>query len=135
MTHFDVNWIAILLAMVASMTLGMGWYMWLAKQWMSALGKTEEEIRASSSVTPFIWAAGCQLVIAYFIAMLTPTLMETVNVYNAVIVGAHMWFGFIMTAMIINHRYQDHKWSLTIIDGGYMLGVVIVQGIVIGLFG
>lgn len=135
MTHFDVNWIAILLAVVASMALGMAWYMGFAKQWMAALGKTEEEIKASASASPFIWAAACQLVIAYFIAMLTPALMETVSVYNAVTVGVHMWFGFILTSMIINHRYQDHKWSLTIIDSGYMLGVVIVQGVVIGLFG
>lgn len=137
MTHFDVNWIAILLAVVASMALGMAWYMGLKNQWMAALGKTEAEIRASMSgpVSPFIWSAACQLIMAYFIAMLTPTLMETVTVYNAVTVGVHLWFGFILTSMIINHRYQDHKWSLTFIDAGYMLGVVIVQGVVIGLFG
>jgi hypothetical protein len=37
--------------------------------------------------------------------------------------------------MIINHRYQGQKWSLTIIDGGYLLGVLLLQGVVIGLFG
>ena len=135
MIHLDVNWIAIILAVVASMALGMAWYMGFAKYWMAALGKTEEEIKASASATPFAWSALCQLVMAYFIAMLTPVLMQTTSVYGAVLVGVHMWLGFIITSMINNHRYQGHTWSLTAIDGGYMLGVVIVQGVVIGLFG
>ena len=42
---------------------------------------------------------------------------------------------FVITSMIINHRYQGAKWSLTIIDGGYLFGVLLVQGLVIGLFG
>jgi hypothetical protein len=135
MLHFGVNWIAVILATVASMALGMAWYMGLAKQWMAAVGKTEEEIKASSSATPFIWSAACQLVMAYFIAILTPALAGSMSAYNGALIGAHMWLGFIVTAMIINHRYQGAKWSLTLIDAGYLLGVVVVQGIVIGLFG
>lgn len=134
MTHFDVNWLAIALAMVASMALGMVWYMGLAKQWMAAAGLTEDDVKDGGAV-PFVWAAIAQLVIAYFIAMLTPQFFDAVNAYNAVIVGVHMWFGFILTSMVLNHRYQLKPWSLTFIDGGYLLGVVIVQGIVIGLFG
>lgn len=46
-----------------------------------------------------------------------------------------MWVGFVITSMILNHRYQGAPWSLTLIDGGYLLGVLLVQGVVIGLFG
>lgn len=134
MIHFDVNWLAILLATIASMALGMAWYMVLSKQWLGALGKTAADIQGGSAA-PFIWAAGCQLVMAYFIALLTPAVMGEVTWYSAALLGIHMWVGFIVTAMILNHRYQDAKWSLTFIDGGYLLGVMIVQGIVIGLLG
>jgi hypothetical protein len=41
----------------------------------------------------------------------------------------------VITSMNINHRYQGNKWSLTVIDGGYLLGVLLVQAVVIGLFG
>jgi hypothetical protein len=37
--------------------------------------------------------------------------------------------------MIQGHRYEGAPWSRTLIDGGYMLAVLVVQGIVIGLFG
>lgn len=137
MTHFVVNWLGVVLATLGSMALGMAWYMGFSKQWIAATGKKENELLGSGgSAMPFVWAAISQLVMAYFIAMLTSALFPNdVSLYYGVLVGVHMWFGFILTAMIINHRYQNMSWSLTLIDGGYLLGVVIVQGAIIGVFG
>jgi hypothetical protein len=134
MTHFAVNWLAVIVATLASMALGFAWYMLLAKQWMAALGKTPNQIDRADW-TPYAWSVVVQLVMAYFIALLTPALFGSTNVVNGILCGAHMWLGFVVTSMILNHRYQGAKWSLTFIDGGYLLGVLIVQGIVIGLFG
>lgn len=133
----SVNWIAVVVAMVASMALGFVWYMVLANQWMAALGKTREQIMASSNgqATPFIISALMQLIMAYSLALFVPALMGATTVVNGLIVGFHLWLGFVITSMIINHRYQGSKWSLTLIDGGYLLGVLLVQGVVIGLFG
>lgn len=132
-----VNWLAIIVAMVASMALGFVWYMVLAKQWMAALNKTRDEIMANSNgqATPFIIAALMQLIMAYSLALFVPRLMGSMSIANGLIVGFHVWLGFVITAMIINHRYQGSKWSLTLIDGGYLLGVLLIQGVVIGLFG
>ncbi len=137
MLNFDVNWLAIVLATVASVALGMGWYMVLSKQWIAATGKRQEDlISPGGNAVPFAFSAVCQLVMAYFIAVLTPALMEGItDVNNAVLVGLYVWLGFIMTSMVINHRYQNMSWKLTLIDGFYLLGVVVVQGVVIGLFG
>ncbi|MDP1730386.1 MAG: DUF1761 domain-containing protein [Devosia sp.] len=134
MTHFAVNWLAVIVATVASMALGFAWYMLLARQWMAAVGKTREELQPNDP-TPYIWSVIVQLVMAYFIALLTPVLFGATNVVNGILCGANMWLGFVITSMVLNHRYQGAKWSLTLIDGGYLLGVLIVQGIVIGLFG
>jgi len=137
MLTLDVNWMAIVLATLASVALGMGWYMILSKQWIIATGKKQEDLMSPGGNTvPFAFSAVSQLVMAYFIAVLTPPLMGGVtDLSNAVWVGVYMWLGFIITAMVINHRYQNMSWKLTVIDGGYLLGVVVVQGIVIGLFG
>jgi hypothetical protein len=133
MSHLAVNWLAVILATVASMALGFGWYMALAKPWMAAAGLTKADVD-NPNPTPFIIGAACQLVMAYFVALLTPLLMGEMTVVNAVSTGAHMWIGFVATSMIINHRYQMKPWSLTLIDGGYLLGVLLLQGVVIGLF-
>lgn len=136
MPYLDVNWIAVILAAVASMALGMGWYMGLSKPWVAATGKKAEDLMGSGgSTAPFAFAAVCQLIMAYFIAMLTPVLLGETTAMSAIIVGVHMWLGFILTSMVLNHRYQNMSWNLTLIDGGYLLGVVVVQGLVIGLFG
>lgn len=133
----SVNWLAIVVATIASMALGAAWYMVLANQWMGALNKTRAEIMGSSggSVMPFVIAALMQLIMAYSLALFVPRLMGSTTIVNGLIVGFHMWLGFVITSMIINHRYQGSKWSLTLIDGGYLLGVLLVQGVVIGLFG
>jgi hypothetical protein len=64
-----------------------------------------------------------------------PKMFGAVSIGSGLMAGFMLWFGFIITSMIQNHRYEGAPWSRTIIDGGYMLGVMLVQGIVIGLFG
>jgi hypothetical protein len=137
MDYLSVNWLAVLLAMIASMALGAGWYMILSKQWVAATGKTMDELMGGSGgqAAPFIWGAAMQLVMAYFLALFTPAIMGEVTIASAVIVGIHAWVGFMITSMLLNHRYQGSSWSLAVIDGGYLLGVMIVQGVVIGLLG
>jgi len=136
MPYLEINWLAILLATIASMGLGMGWYMVLSKQWLEASGRTMEDVRQDGgNPMPFIWAAAAQLIMAYFLALLTPMVMGSVTLANTLILAVHLWFGFVLTSMVLNHRYQGRPWSLTVIDGGYLLGVAIVQAVVIGLFG
>lgn len=133
-SHFAVNWLAVILATVASMALGFVWYMVLSKQWLAASGRTAEDIDPKDFM-PYVWSVIVQFIMAYFLALLTPVLAGEVNVGSGMLIGAHMWVGFVITSMILNHRYQGRPWSLTVIDGGYLLGVLLVQGVVIGLFG
>lgn len=132
-----VNFIAIILATLASMALGFGWYMLLGRQWIAALGRTPQQVAANAGnqSRSFIIAGIMQLVMAYFLALLTPLVFDATNVGSAMAMGFWLWFGFVITSMIVNHRYQGSTWLLTAIDGGYLLGVLLVQGLVIGLFG
>lgn len=133
MSYFAVNPLAIILAVVASFAFGAAWYMGLSRQWMAALGKTRDELQVG--YTPFAWSVLVELVMAYFLALLIAPLLGEVSVLNGLIVGAHMWFGFVLTTLILNHRYEGLKWSLTLIDSLHLLGVLLIQGAVIGVFG
>ena len=132
-SHFAVNWLAVVLAAIASFAFGAVWYMSLSNQWLAALGKTREQLQVGN--TPFIWSIAMELVMAYFIALLTPALTGEVTIVSGMVVGAHMWLGFVITTLILNHRYEGMRWSLTIIDGLHLLGVLVIQGLVTGLFG
>lgn len=134
MSHFAVNWLAVILATVASWAFGAAWYMVFAKQWLAAIGKTPDQINRAD-YTPYIWSVVCLLVMAYFMALLTPALMGSNSVSNGLIVGAHMWLGFVVTAMVLNHRYEGAPWSRTFINAGYLLAVLLIDAVVIGLFG
>ena len=107
--------------------------MGLSRQWLDAIGKTKEEL--GSGYTPFIWSAVVEFVMAWFIAAFTPALMGTVDIGVGIMTGILCWLGFVITTLIMNHRYEGMKWSLTIIDGLHILGVLVIQGGVIGLFG
>lgn len=133
MNFVAVNWLAIVLATVASFAFGAVWYMGLSKQWLDAVGKTKEQLGVG--YTPFIWSAVVELVMAYVLALITPLLMGGVSNGAAIQVAVLMWVGFVITTLIMNHRYEGMKWSLTIIDGLHILGVLVIQGVVIGIFG
>lgn len=133
MSFLAVNWLAIVLATIAAFAFGAVWYMSLSRQWMTALGKTRDQLQVGN--TPFIWSFAVELVMAYFIALFTPALMGTVDLGAGIVTGVLCWLGFVITTLIMNHRYEGMKWSLTLIDGLHILGVLVIQGAVIGLFG
>jgi len=126
-----VNYVAVLVAAVAGFAFGGVWYMSLGKLWMAALGMTDHP---KPKPAPFIIAFAAQLVMAYMMAGALGHL-GTVSVVAGLITGALLWVGFVATTLVVNHRFQGAKWSLTLIDGGHWLGVMLVMGAVLGLFG
>ena len=134
MDFLAVNWLAMVLATVASMALGAAWYGVLSAQWLAASGRTKEDIDPKDFM-PYVWSVIVQLVMAYFLAVLTPPLAGAMTIGHGLQIAFLMWLGFVATSMILNHRYQGKPWSLTVIDSGYILAALLVQGLVLGLFG
>jgi len=133
MNFLAVNWLAVVLATVASFAFGAAWYMGLSKQWLNALGKTREQLGVG--YTPFVWSVVVELIMAYVLALIIPLLMGGMSIGAAIQVAVLMWAGFVITTLIMNHRYEGMKWSLTVIDGLHILGVLVIQGVVLGIFG
>lgn len=132
-----INYIAVVVAAVAAFAFSVVFYMTLAKPWMAAVGKTEADMEAERrNPRPYITAIVSQLIMAWVLAGVVGHLgTGQVTVANGLISGAFVWFGFIVTSMVVNHGFQGAKASLTLIDSGHWLGVLLVQGLVIGLFG
>jgi len=130
----SVNWIGIVVAGVASFVFGAAYYMGLSKPWMAAVGKTEAEIKANNNPMVFIVAIVAQLVMAYTMARVMGW-QGAVTVGAGITIAITLWVGLIVAAMAVNHGFQGTRRSLTIIDSGHWLGVLVIQGIVLGLFG
>ena len=131
MAFAGINYFAVLAAAVAGFMFGAGWYGALGKQWMAALGITEQP-RPDPKI--FAMTFVCQLVMAWMLAGVMGHLGQ-LTVSGGVITAISVWLGFVATTLFVNHRFQDQTWTLTLIDGAHWLGVLIVMGLVIGLFG
>jgi hypothetical protein len=135
-TFAGINYLAVIVAAIASFGFGALYYMALARPWMAALGKTEAELRANPSKTPFVVSAVAELVMAWMVAGVLGHLgTGQVTVLNGAITGVFLWFGFVLTTLVVNHAYQGAKRAQTAIDAGHWLGVLVIQGLVIGAFG
>jgi len=135
MSFTGVNYVAVIIAALAGFGLGTVWYMVLAKPWMHAVGKTEaDKPQGSAQAVLFAIAIVALFVMALMLAGVMGHLGD-ISVRGGVISGFFVWLGFVITTMGVNHAFSGAKPMLTLIDGGYWLAVLLIQGAVIGAFG
>jgi len=133
-----INYLAVLAAAVGGWLVGAIWYGVLGRRWMAAQGWTAADVAAAGQRRPsiglLILAFVAQLIMALMLAGVVGHMGEP-NVTAGIISGVLVWLGFVITTVAVNNAFQKRKAMLTVIDGGHWLAVLIVQGIVIGLFG
>ncbi|HSM19103.1 MAG TPA: DUF1761 domain-containing protein [Hyphomicrobiales bacterium] len=132
MAFAGMNYAAIVVAAIAGFVAGAVWYGLLGKQWMAVLGKSKDEMKPSPG--PFITAGVALLLMAYVLAGTIGHLGE-VNLRTGVISGAIIWAGFVATTIAVNNAFQGARLSLSLIDAGHWLVVLLLMGGVIGAFG
>jgi len=129
-----VDFVACLVAAVAAYAFGAAWYMSLAKAWVAAVGKSEAELKANASPVTYLVTALALLVMAVVLATIWGGGLATASLTDVLRTSIILWVGFILTTLAVNHAYQGRKRSLTVIDGGYWLGVLLIEGVVLWLF-
>ena len=130
----NISWVGVIAAAVAAFVVGGIYYGVLGKPWMKAARIDPSQAKMSAAL--FITSILAELVMAIFLSMLIVTLsMGDSSVTMGLMTGFVVWLGFILTTLIINHRYQGFGWDLTLIDGLHWLLVMLVQGAIIGYFG
>jgi hypothetical protein len=131
-----MNWLAVLIAAIAGFAFGAAYYMSLSKPWLAAIGKTKEQIAAEGkgSPTPFIVSI---VALATMAAVLGGTTghLGPVTLKSGVVTALFMWLGFVVTTMAVNNAFGQRRASLTVIDGIHWLGVLVIQGAIIGAMG
>ncbi len=138
MTFAGINHLAVLIATVAGFAFGAAYYMALSKQWLAAQGKTREELAAAGkgSPMPFIISIVALAIMAWVLAggigHLGP---GQVTLKNGVISALFMWLGFVITTQSVNYAFGQRRPMLTVIDGIHWLGVLVIQGAIIGALG
>ncbi|MEM6548665.1 MAG: DUF1761 domain-containing protein [Pseudomonadota bacterium] len=125
--------LAVILAAVGGFGFGALWYNVNGPKWMAAVGKTEEDIKASKDPTPFV--------IGGVAALLTAVMMRHVFVSSGIdsiglgLVGG-LGIGVFIVApwIVLNHAFAGRPRELWWIDGGYAALACGIIGTVLGHF-
>jgi len=134
MTPIMVNYLAILIAALAGLGLGLIWRTVMLKPWLAARGKTKTDIEGRGLVLPFLTTFVALLVMAWMLAGVMSH-MGQVTVRGGLIRSFLVWLGFVITVIGVSHAFTGAKPLLTLIDGGYWLAALLIMGAVIGAFG
>ena len=129
-----INFVAVLAAAIISWLAGEGWYGSLGKTWMAALGWKQEDLPKAMPIGPMVTSFVAELIMAALLAGLIGH-FGAISVKIGVIVAIACWVAFVATTTVVNNAFQRRSFTLTLIDGGHWLIVLVLQGIVIGLFG
>jgi hypothetical protein len=137
MDFAGVNYLAVFVAAIAGFAIGALWYSFLfARMWMEAIGITEAEIRERRSPMPFVVAIIAYVIMAWVLAVLIGSVFaDAVTIGDGILAGALAWLGFVVTTTAVNYSFAGRKPSLTAIDGGHWLVVLLVQGAIVAAFG
>jgi hypothetical protein len=131
MTFSGLDYPAIFWSAVAGFLVGGVWYGALSKPWLKAAGLTEEQVKGRPNMFPFLAAFGGNLLIGFGLALLLRSL-DLHGAANGAVLGALICATFVLPTMTVNHVFQAAKPTLTMIDGGHWIGVLSVQGGLIG---
>ena len=139
-TFAGINYLAVVVAAVAAWLGSAVWYMSLSRLYVTALGKTPEQMAADRkkpwAFLPFVYAFVANVIIAWMLAGVLGHLGPgQVTLRNGVVSAAFLWFGFILTTMTVNYSFAGRDRRLLLIDTGNWLIVLIVIGAVIGGIG
>ena len=127
-----LNWLAILVATVAGFALGGLWYGPLfGDAWLSALGKTADQIQPSP--TPFVISFFTALITAIVLAMFISALnISTLG--GGVVIGLLVGIGFIATAMASDSAFGDTGANLWLIQSGYRVLYSVLMGAILAVW-
>jgi len=134
MLTFDVNWIAIVVLVIANMGLGAIWYGPLfGKPWMEATGIKMKDIEGKNMMPPYLVAILNSLFMAFMMANVIAWTM-TASLGGGLFFGLLMWLGFTGFSFGVNHAFEMRSPLLWFINSGMYLVGLLIMGAVLAIW-
>jgi hypothetical protein len=130
----DVNWLAVLIAAIATFMLGGLWYGPLFGHiWRAAEGQAEPMPQRAKHPA-FVYGSSFVLMLIAA-AILAIALEPDPTVPRSVCTGFVIGAGWVATSFGVNYLFADRRFALLAVDAGYNILLFSVMGLIIGLFG
>jgi len=141
MRFHHVNLLGVLVAAISTMVVGFLWYspMLFAKAWVREMGydmndKAKMEEMKKSAGPAYAGSFVASLVSAFVLALfLHWTRAE--NWQFGMLVGLHVWLGFVATVQLTGVLFMKQSMKLFAINTGYQLVCYLVMGAILGAWG
>jgi hypothetical protein len=127
-----VNYLAIVVAAAVAFVLSWIWYALLSNVWAKSRGHEKQKMKRD--VVPFVIAAVAYLLMAWMLAGLIGHI-GTMTVKGGALSALFVWIGFVLTTTAVSQAFHGMRPTMTAIDLGNWLIVLLAMGAVIGAFG
>jgi Protein of unknown function (DUF1761) len=135
----SLNYLAVITAAIVSFLFGGVWYNVFSRQWLEAVGRSPDSLpKGRSEIGLYLLAFAAQLIMAWMLAGVLLHLSlggMKLGLRSGIISGVLMWLGFVFTTMVVNYSFHGARRALSVIDGGHWLGVLVIQGAILGFWG
>ena len=132
-----LNLLAILVAAISTMVVGFVWYspILFAKPWMREMGydpddKGKVQEMQKSAGPAYFGSLIASLVSAFVLAMFLHQ-FNGLGVGIGLLVGAHVWLGFVATVQLTGVLFMKQSLKLFAINTGYQLVCYLVMGAIL----
>ena len=134
-----VNWLAVVIAVVASMVLAQTWF--TPRKFGNPCRKYTGITPADSKKAgkgPIVLTLFANIVTVIAMAMLInicSIFFKNDSVLLALLVGFAAWLAFSATTLATHNAFEQKPQKLTLINNGYQLALFLITSIILGLFG
>ena len=134
MPEFQVNYLAVGAAALATIFIGALWYspLMFHRAWVKAHGYSEERVdqMRKAAGRAFIVSLLCYSVMAFVLAILV-SYAGASTVLQGAFLGFLAWIGFLATLGLTAHMFSEKPLSTYLIDAGYQLTYAVVMGVIL----
>lgn len=134
MPDFQINYLAVGVAALATIFIGALWYSPLLfhKLWVKTHGYSEEKVvqMRKTAGRSFIVSLFCYVVMAFVLAVLV-SYAGVSTVLQGAFLGLLVWIGFLATLGLTAHMFSEKPLSTYLIDVAYQLVYAVVMGVIL----
>jgi len=134
MPDVTIDWVGIVVAVVAAMVIGGLWYGPLfGASWAAYTGKSRQELRARAPI-----GYGLALLGAFLSALILTYVTQWAGAggdyLEGVAIGAVMWLGFVVPRRVTGGALEAQPWGHVMLDAGNALAMFMVVGGIVAAF-
>jgi uncharacterized protein DUF1761 len=136
----NLNLLAVLVAAISTMVVGFVWYspILFAKPWMREMGydpndKSRVQEMQKSAGPAYLGSFVASLVSAFVLALFLHQ-MRAQSLGLGLLVGSHVWLGFVATVQLTGVLFMKQSMKLFAINTGYQLVCYLVMGAILGVW-